>query len=150
MKKLAFILTAAVTIFSATAFASGSEKVSSHIKEAFQKNFLSAQNVEWRKVKDFYFASFKMNGSDVEAAYDEQGELLAMSREVKTTDLPLSISMELAEKYADYTITQKALEINFDGTTAYYLTASNEKRILKLKCYSNGDISVEKKFKKKA
>ena len=149
MKKLVIILTAVVMLFSASAFAFGSENVSSYIKSVFQKDFLKAENVSWRKISDFSFATFKMNNANVEVAYNVEGELVAMSREVDAAQLPLSISRSLAKKYDSYTLSDKALELNFDGETYYYITATNSKHTLKLKCSTSGNISIESKIKRK-
>lgn len=146
MKKLSIVLTAAIMLFSASAFA-GPENVSAHIKAAFQKDFFKAEEVKWKKVDEFSFAFFKINNAAVEVAYNENGEIIAMSKNIEITNLPLSISMELEKRYAGYTLSTQATELNFEGDTYYYLTATNSKRSLKLKCNASGSITVEKKTK---
>ena len=39
-------------------------------------------------------------------------------------------------------------EIVYEGQTFYYVSAENENRILKLKCFSDGEVIVEKKIRK--
>lgn len=148
MKKLAIILTAAVMLFSTSSFA-GPDKVSAHIKAAFQKAFTEAENVRWKQIDEFSFALFQINGADAEAAYNEKGELIAMSRDIELAQLPLSISTSLNRDYENYNLSDKVLELNFDGATYYYLTATNNKKSLKLKCDISGNIFVESKTKVK-
>lgn len=149
MKKLVTILTAAVMLFSAFAFATDSDKVNASVKAAFLNDFSAASDVSWEKVSDFYFATFKINHIEVSAAYNEEGELVGTSRAMESTQLPMSISMALAKKYDGYTHSKKALELSYEGDTYYYLTVVNDRQALKLKCSVNGNIEVERKIKKK-
>ena len=148
MKKLVTILTAAILLFSAFAFATDSDNVNSRVKAAFLNDFATASKVSWEKNSDFYFATFKMNNIDVNAAYNEEGALVGTSRTVESTQLPLNISLALAKKYNGYTLGKKSLELTFEGETHYYITIMNDKMALKLKCATNGSIDVEKKIKK--
>lgn len=149
MKKGIILLTAAFVLFSAFAFANEGEKVNEKVRAAFTSDFSAASNVNWEKTKDYYFATFTINQIEVSAAYDEEGELVGTSRVMEVSQLPISISMALAKKYAGYNAGHKAIELNFEGDTRYYLTVVNEKQILKLKCTVNGNIEVESKIKKK-
>ena len=147
MKKLMTILTATVLLFSATAFAGGGEKVTAKVKVAFEKDFQKAQNVSWENTNNFYFASFTMNNLVVSAAYNEDGELVGTSRKIAATQLPLSISLALSQKYKDYNVREEATEISFDGETHYLVTVANAKQTLRLNFRTNGEASVEKKIK---
>ena len=86
----------------AAAFAGGAEKVSPVVKAAFESDFSKARQVSWEKASDFYFASFTLNGVNVDAAYTEEGELVGTSRRISAEQMPLSISLAIAEKYAGY------------------------------------------------
>ena len=147
MKKLITILTATVLLFSATAFASAGDKVTAKVKVEFEKDFQKAQNVSWEKTGDFYFASFVMNDLSVNAAYNETGELIGTSRKIATSQLPLTISLALSQKYSGYTIHEDATEISFDGETHYFVTVANAKQTLRLNFRTNGEVSVDKKIK---
>ncbi|MEP7109018.1 MAG: hypothetical protein ABI760_13580 [Ferruginibacter sp.] len=148
MKKLVTILTAAVMLFSATAFATDSDKVNAKVKTAFLNDFSAASDVSWEKTSDFYFARFTINNSEVNAAYNEEGELVGTSRGIESAQLPISLSLALGKKFEGYTIVKKALELTFEGVTRYYLTVFNDRQALKLKCSVDGDITVERKIKK--
>ena len=149
MKKLVTIVAVAVMMFSAFAFATDSDKVNARVKAAFLDDFSAASDVTWEKTSDFYFATFKVNHVEVNAAYNEAGELIGTSRPLESNQLPMGISLALAKKYEGYTVSKKALELTFEGDTRYYVTVSNDRQALKLKCTAGGNIDVERKIKKK-
>ena len=149
MKKLQKILAAAMLLFATSAFAiNGPEKVSTKVKAEFERNFAGAVKVSWEKSDDFYFAYFELNTKEISAAYNEAGELLGISRVIATTQLPLNISMAVAQKYEGYSVAKTVTEITYEGQTSYYVNVENNKHTLKLKCFGNGEISVDKKIKK--
>jgi len=150
MKRLQKILVATALLFATSAFATagGPEKVAPLVKAAFEKNFNGAVNVNWEKAEGYYFAFFRLNEKEVTVAYNENGELLGTSQVIATAQLPLNVSLSLADKYADYTLAKTVTELTYQGQTSYYVFAENNKQILKLKCSTSGDISVENKTKK--
>jgi len=149
MKKFQLFFAAAALLFATSAFANGKpEKVSQKVKAAFDQNFTSAKNVTWEKADDFYFAYFELNTKDVAAAYNEKGELVGTSRVISTDQLPLTVSMAIAEKYQGYAVAKVATEITYDGQTSYYVNVENSKQILKLKCGADTTIGVDTKTKK--
>lgn len=149
MKKFQTILVALTLLVATSAFAaSGPEKVNAAVKKSFTQQFTTASNVNWEKADDFYFAYFTMNNKDVSAAYNEQGELIGTSKVVDAAELPMAITVAIAEKYSGYTAGKTATEIHYDGQTSYYITVENEKQTVKLKCLANGDLSVAGKTKK--
>lgn len=148
MKKLVTVLTAAVMLFSSFAFATDSDKVNARVRSAFLNDFAGVTTVSWEKTSDFYFAAFKLNDVEVNAAYNEEGTLVGTSRSIESQQLPLSISLALSRKYEGYDVSKKALELTFEGETRYYVTIQNGTQALKLKCSTNGNIEVEKKIKK--
>ncbi len=148
MKKFKTVLTAIVMLFASTAFAMEPEIVSPKVKAAFENDFAKASQVSWEKSSDFYFASFTLNNVKVDAAYNEEGELVGTSRRITAEQMPLSISLAIAEKYAGYQLDKTAVELTYEGLTRYYVTVENESQVLQLKCYSDGEIMVERKTKK--
>jgi hypothetical protein len=149
MKKLQTVFAATLLLFATSAFAaSGPEKVSPKVKAEFEKSFTRALNVSWEKSNDIYFANFELDAKEVSAAYNETGELLGISRIIATTQLPLNISMAVANKYAGYAVDKTATEMTYEGQTSYYVTVENDKQVVKLKCSATGEISVDRKNKK--
>ena len=149
MKKLATVLAATAMLFSTSAFAgiSNETKATSKVEKSFQKDFSKASNISWEKSNNVYIAHFDVNNVSIEAAYNEDGELVATSRGVAAADLPLPITLAIGNKYAGYEVAKKAEEITYEKETNYYINVGNDKEVLKLKCSVNGDISVDKKTK---
>ncbi|HQW85179.1 MAG TPA: hypothetical protein PK987_11975 [Ferruginibacter sp.] len=147
MKKFKIGLTAAVMLFAFSAFALEPVKLNSAVKAAFEKKFTNASGVSWEKNNEFYFASFTFNNEDVDAAYNETGELIGVSRRVAMSDVPLNISLALAEQYSGYEVDKTAVELTVEGSTWYSFKVKNGTRLLKLKAYSNGEIYVDSKIK---
>lgn len=148
MKKFKIVLTAIVMLLSISSFATEPDKVSQVVKAAFENDFSKASQVRWEKSNDFYFASFTLNNVNVDAAYTEAGELVGTSRRILLEQVPLSVSLAIAEKYKGYTVDKAAVELTFEGVTRYYVNVENESQALKLKCYSNGNLEVDSKTKK--
>ena len=149
MKKLKTVFAAVAMLFAVSAFASpGPDKVSKRVKTEFERNFSDALNVKWEKQDDFYFAYFNLNLKEVSAAYNENGDLLGVSRILETDQLPLGISLAIANKYAGYIVGKTITEIIYEGQTNYYVIVENDRKNLKLKCNSNGEITIDKKVKK--
>jgi hypothetical protein len=149
MKRLATILSAAGILLSSIAFATDSDKVNARVRAAFQNDFSKASEVNWEKISDFYFASFLVDNVEVNAAYTEEGELVGTSRPIESSQLPINVTLALNKKYERYVISKRALELTFEGSTSYYVTAANDRQALKLKCSANGDIAIERKMKRK-
>ena len=149
MKKLATVLAATAMLLSASAFTKDSNetKATSKVEKSFGKDFSNATNTSWEKKSNIYIAHFDLNNVSIEAAYNEDGELIATSRKVDAADMPLAISLEIAKKYSGYEVAKKAEEITFEKQTNYYINIGNSKEVLKLKCSVNGELVVDKKTK---
>ena len=148
MKKFKTVLTAIVMLFAISSFAAEPVKVSPVVKAAFAADFTKAKEVSWEKTSDFYFASFVLNDIKVEAAYSMEGKLLGTSRMISVQEMPLSISLAIAERYAGYQVNKSVIELTFEGVTRYYVNIEDDNKMLKLKCYANGDLEVDSKLKK--
>jgi len=156
MKKIKTVLTAIVMLLSISSFAHRApvakgpdpEKVTPVVKAAFENDFAKASLVKWDKTDDFYFASFLLNDVRVDAAYTEAGELIGTSRSISATQMPLGISVAIADKYNGYEVNDTVTELTFASVTRYYVTVTNDKQSVRLKCLANGDIEVESKTKK--
>ena len=156
MKKLTTIMVVMLCI-SITAFANDGKKATSvkeikvgkNVSQAFSADFKNASNVSWSKTAEFYFAEFKLKEQAISAAYDEEGVLLGMARDITFSELPMAAQNSLVERFGNYNFNDKLTEIMYDGTTNYYLWAQGENKTLKLKCSPEGNVSVEKSIKKK-
>ncbi|MEP6616322.1 MAG: hypothetical protein ABJA57_07060 [Ginsengibacter sp.] len=149
MKKIATVLTALVLLFSSTLFAGSIDEVTSRIKTEFEKNFIHATSVQWKKNRGIYVATFKDNGQDLSAAFNEEGELLGASRNITLDQLPLNVSLSLRNMRGGYHVCNSVLELTTDGQTSYCVTAENTKFRSEMSVNSSGDITVTNKMRKK-
>jgi hypothetical protein len=125
------------------------ENVTVAVKEAFKQKFNAAVNASWKENQGIYFVQFELNEKKLSAAYSRDGELVAVSRVITIDQLPLAVTQSLAEQYDAYSLPATATEIILQGTTSYYLIVQGKARNLQLKCSSDGNITVDKKMKKK-
>ena len=145
MKKIIIML--AVTISSLAAFAS-EENVDKKVLNAFSQEFAGAKDVKWTTNETFYKASFVFNGQYVYAFYQLDGELLAMTRNISSLDLPISLQTSLKKGYEGYWISD-LFEISNNEGTRYYITMENADSKLVLKSTNAGDWASFKKSAKK-
>jgi len=138
MKKIIIIL--AITISSLAAFA-GEENVNTKVLNAFSREFAGAKDVKWTANETYYKASFVFNGQYLYAFYQLDGELMAMTRNISSLDLPMNLQTSLKKNYAGYWITD-LFEISNNGGTNYYITMENAGSKIVLKSSSTGSWSV--------
>ena len=169
MKKLTTVVAALVLFLSATAFTPDPGKsplsslfkvanvktvsvaeVNRSVTSAFNKKYANAENVNWSEAEGFFFASFELNEGGYAVAYEETGLLLAVSRQVEMTQLPMAAEEAIKERYATgYTIPGAVTEIVFQGETNYYFTIESKTAYQQVKCSPDGNITLGKRIKKK-
>ena len=148
MKKLTTVLAGLIFLLLTSSFTFTDTSVNDKIKSVFEKDFAASSDLTWEKYEDVYVASFKLKNTDLTAAYNENGELLAVTRSIPYAQLPLKVSRAVEEKYGPYTIDPSVIELTADQTT-YFLNVENEKVALKIKADASGYIMVENRLKKK-
>jgi hypothetical protein len=121
MKRLLVTLTIALSMISLSSFASGEETVSAKALESFKSSFRTATEVTWSVSDNYYKAKFSLNGQYVSAYYDEQGKMIALTRNISSLQLPIALQAELKKGYDSYWITDLFELANEEGTS-YYIT----------------------------
>jgi hypothetical protein len=143
MKKM--ILTLAIALSTLSVFASD-ENVNQKVLNAFNTEFATAKEVEWTVTSNYYKATFNYNGKYVFAYYNENGELLGLTRYLSPFDLPLALQTNLKKNYAGYWVSDLFEAAKNDGTN-YYITLENAETKIVLKSYGNS-WSIHNKIKK--
>ena len=143
MKRLFFAALAAVLV-GTSAFAADikdASKVSYKVRTIFDAKFNGASNIEWTVREDYTKASFILADQQVEAFFSTEGELIATSRKVEFSKLPLNAIQSIQKKYAAYTVSE-TIEMDQDGEKSYYvsLQKNDRKQILQVSFY--GTVSV--------
>jgi hypothetical protein len=145
MKQL-LILLLLLSSFTAKTFAAGKEGVPTATLEAFQKTFESAKEASWSWSKDFYKVDFQLNCQYLSAYYNEEGNLLATTRNILSTQLPLMAEASLRANFCDYWISD-LMEVSNEAGVSYYATLENADTKLIVRSFDNS-WTVWKKIKK--
>ncbi|MDZ4793307.1 MAG: hypothetical protein SGI83_03430 [Bacteroidota bacterium] len=143
MKKM--IVTLAIAVSTLSAFASD-ENVNQKVLEAFNTEFTSAKEVEWTVGTDYYKATFNYNGKYVFAFYNDNGELLGLTRYIQPADLPLALQNNLKKNYEGFWVSD-LFESSKHNETNYYITLENADTKIVLKS-SNNEWNAYSKSKK--
>ncbi len=146
MKKI-FLAVLFATVLISNSFANDNNKVSWVIAENFAKEFRDVSQVEWTIKEHFVKASFVEEGTNKEAFYTHDGDLISTSMNVVLKDLPLVTKRAFAKKYTGY-ILKEAVKLEGPHETAYYLSIENDNESLILKNW-NSSVTVFKKQIKK-
>jgi len=144
MKNLVMTLVLAVSTL--PVFARGTE-VNPKVLTAFNDEFKTASEVKWTIEVNYTIATFTYNEKHVFAYYDNNGELLGLTRYVALADLPLMLQANLKNQYSKYWISELYEVANNDGT-AYYATVENADTKLVLKATDGKTWTSYKKYKK--
>ncbi|MCX6318168.1 MAG: hypothetical protein NTW29_12815 [Bacteroidetes bacterium] len=132
MKKM--ILTLAIAVSTMSAFA-GEVTVSAKVLRAFNTEFNSAKEVQWTTGANYFMASFVYNEKYVNAYYNEEGELVGLTRNITTASLPLTLQANLRKEYGNFWVSD-LVEVTKSEGTSYLVTIENADTRLVLK--SNG------------
>ena len=108
------------------------EPVDQQTSAAFHSDFTGATNAVWQKGEGYLKVTFSINGSVLFAYYKPGGELMAASRNISSSQLPLRLLTELKKDYYTYWITD-LFELSVNNSTEYYVTLENsiKKKILR-------------------
>jgi hypothetical protein len=128
-------------------FAATNDDSNETVKVAFHKDFKKAEMMSSEAKATFTKVTFKMNDVIMYAFYSTNGQLLAVSRNITSNQLPIQLLLEVKKNYNDCWITD-LFELTGDGMSTYYITVENADSKVTLR--SNGTDSwdiYEKKAK---
>ena len=145
MKKL-IVLALVLTTLISSAFSADPIYSNTAVLNSFNKSFATATNVEWTIKSDFHRAKFAVEGQVFYAYFKEDGELMAVTRNIKTAQLPFGLSSGLDSKYGDYYLAD-LFEVSSNGESTYYATVRKGKTSIVLQAFSSGSWKVYKKEK---
>lgn len=146
MKKT--ILSVALLIsIGVSSFANNTEGVNQKVTSSFVKDFNNAKDVKWENGKEFSKVTFTLNGQVMFAYYAANGEKLAMSRNIVSSQLPINLLTDLKKNYNEYWISD-LFEMAAGNETSYYVTLENADTKLVLKSSDAANWDVFKKEKK--
>lgn len=123
MKRLVLTLTIALSLISLNSFANDAE-VNPAALQSFNSSFKKATEVNWTVSNNYYKANFALDGQYVAAYYDEEGKMIALTRNISSLQLPITLQANLKKNYEDFWISD-LFEMTNDEGTSYYVTIEN-------------------------
>lgn len=144
MKKM--IMTLAIAVSTMSVFATEAN-VSEKVLNAFKTEFNAAKEVKWTTGENYYQASFLYNEKYVNAYYNEEGDLMGLTRNITTTELPMALQANLKNDYNSYWVSD-LVEVTKSEGTSYYITLENADTKLVLKAAGGYNWAQYKKVKK--
>jgi len=148
MKKSIFILALSLVLGTAS-FANNDEIINQKAEQSFKKEFSQAKDVRWQKSGDFVKATFTLNEKVLFAYYNESGDLVAITRNITTDQLPITLLTTFRKNFSGYWISD-LFEMVSGGETSYYITLENADHKVVLKSEDFASWETYKKEKKEA
>jgi hypothetical protein len=112
---------ATALLLTLSSFARSADSISGDIKTSFKRSFRTAQLMSTETHEAFTKLTFKMNNAVMFAFYSRTGDLLAVTRNIVSTQLPMNLLMSLKNNYSDYWITE-LFEFNGNDNSCYYVS----------------------------
>jgi hypothetical protein len=136
-----FALTAALllTIGVGSSFARGTTNGNDNANAYFHRDFQQAELLDIRTGTDYTRFTFRLDGAILTAYYSNSGEQLAITHNITSNQLPLSLLMQVKKDYANYWISD-LFELNRNGESEYYITLESADKKITLR---SGDYNWE-------
>ncbi len=146
MKKIMMMLALVLTVGTSFAF-TGEEAVNKQALNAFKKEFAGATDAAWTVGNNYYKVTFSLNDEKLFAYYNTQGEFLAVTRNISSLQLPLTLQTSLKRSYSNYWISDLFEVAKNDGTN-YYVTLETADAKIILRSADGTNWSIYQKSKK--
>jgi len=143
MKPL-FILLTVIASFFVKPSSANDEVVIPAVLKSFQNSFAHAKEVNWSLSQTLYKAQFVLDGLYINAFYSSDGSLVAMTRNISSSQLPIALQTSMKKEYSAFWISD-LFEIANEEGTSYYITLENATTKLIMKSNNN---SAWTKFQK--
>lgn len=128
MKQI-FSLAIALFLVVTASFANGPE-VSKPVLYAFQQSFAEAKEVSWTEGAAFYKATFQHQGKTVTAFYSVDGELMAVTRNLSTEELPAALQSSLKAESGAGWISELFLVSKLGSATYYAVVETGTSKVV--------------------
>ena len=148
MKKI-ITLALVLTVLATSAFSNVPVNIGQKVLNTFNQTFSDAKEVKWESLKGYSKATFKLEGQLLFAYYNENGEEIAITRNLLTSQLPIDLCNQLKAKCRNQWITE-LFEISSSQATTYFATLYGADQITVFKAELGGTWSVFKRTKRDA
>ncbi len=146
MKFLFITLTCILSLFATNSYADD-VKVAPVVLESFKTSFENATDVKWAFADNLYKANFEFNEQYVTAFYDLDGELVAVTKNMSSNQLPITLQTALKKDYQNYWVTD-LFELSDEESTCYYITLEDADNKIVLKSTGTSGWTTYKKLRK--
>lgn len=146
-RKSAVMIALLATVGIGSSFARPADNTNDIVLASFHKEFRSGNVMKVENTKDYTKVTFSLNDVVMFAYYGESGQLIAIVRNIPSTQLPIQLLMELKKNHSDCWITD-LFEINSNNQTTYYVTLENSDSLTTLRADdTSGWVTYSKKTK---
>ena len=121
--------------------ATGGPKVPAPVTTEFTDHFTGATDVMWEAGRNFFKATFSINGFTHFAYFSDNGTLMGIAHYLSPDKLPANLKTEIKNSYAGYWITDLFTYRNADEK-AFVITIENADRTVVLKSSDHSGWSV--------
>jgi len=147
MKFLLVTLISVLSLVNTKAQASDDVNVSAAVLASFHSAFKNASDVKWKTSGDYYKADFVVNEQYVTAYYDDNASLVAVTRNINSYQLPVTLQTKLKASYEKCWISD-LFELSDENGVSYYVTVENGDTKMTLKSANASDWNVYQKQSK--
>jgi hypothetical protein len=123
-KKIALVAAILLTVGVSSSFADTTDAHNDAVTTSFRKDFKKAELMGTEVRPSYTKLTFKINDVIMYAFYSGNGNLLAVSRNIRSNQLPIQLLLEVKRSYADYWISD-LFELTGEGASNYYITVEN-------------------------
>ena len=134
MKKRILLLSIALISFTAFSFAADAPAaISKNVISSFNKQFSNARDIQWESQANFVKAQFTINDMVLFAYFNNNGDLIAVTRFISASQLPLALLTSLKKQSVSGYWMTDLFEIETESGTSFYATLESADQIIVLK-----------------
>jgi Protein of unknown function (DUF2874). len=140
--KLLLISFTLFLVATATNSFAGDKNIPGTVSTSFAKHFTTAKNASWSQVGILYEVQFEQDKQVYYGFYNEEGDLVVLSRHISPDMLEPKLQNNLKKYFADGYWVTDLFEIKSENNISYFLIINNADRQLELKSTDNGKWNV--------
>lgn len=115
-----------------SSFARNTTNDNDNIDAYFHRDFKQAELISTNAGVGYIKVTFKMSSMILTAYYSNSGELLAVTHNITSTQLPIQLLIPVKRDYSDYWISD-LFEYDANGSASYFITLENADKKITLR-----------------
>ncbi|HRH61131.1 MAG TPA: hypothetical protein PL045_11205 [Chitinophagaceae bacterium] len=135
---------AAILVIATTAASfAGGNKANTALLNNINAAFKNAAGVKWVNTAATKKATFSFNGKETSALYDvNDDQFIGFSTHYAANELPQTVTDGLQKKYADWTIQDASMLVDYNGYISYFVQVAKGDNSLVLKVTPDGKAQI--------